>query len=209
MHSDSVAGAPGALAPLVEINDLALELMALRASEEATALPAILREPVDLWRALSADRRRRLAGCPFLLVDIGFDGAGHASRGALEGVREREEPALWFAGEALPRLSYLTLTYAWHLARTRRLAARFVLGLPDDSADWLAGLTLRQLGECLECSPRFLRPRWAANPAVWRHLLTAAASEEPADFELARLRGIQLLAATYWPAEAAPRRRSW
>ncbi|MGD9598036.1 MAG: hypothetical protein AB7G76_02085 [Steroidobacteraceae bacterium] len=209
MQPDPVAGAPGGLAPLEEINDLALELMSLRAAEEPAGLPAILREPVDLWRALSPPRRRRLAGCPFLLVDIGFDATGAAPRGALEGVREPQEPALWFAGEALPRLSYLTLTYAWHLARTRRLAARVVLGLPDDSADWLAALTLRQLGECLECSPRFLRPRWAGSPAVWQHLLAAATSEEPADFELARLRGIQLLAATYWPAESGPRRRPW
>ena len=85
-------------------------------------------------------------------------------------------------------------------------AARVVLGLPDDGAEWLAGLTLRQLGECLECSPRFLRPRWESSPAVWRHLLAAAASAEPAEFERARLRGIQLLAAAYWP-KSVPRPR--
>lgn len=203
MQSDPAAAAPGALAPLAEINDLALELMAQRAAGEPDGLPAMLRESLDLWRALTPERRRRLAGCPFLLVDIGLDTAGSPSHSALEGVREPQEPAQWFAEESLPRLSYLTLTYAWHLARTRRLAAGVVLGLPDDGAKWLAGLTLRQLAECLECSPRFLRPRWAASPAVWRYLLLAAASTEPAEFERARLRGIQLLAAAYWPHAAA------
>ncbi|MCW5581661.1 MAG: hypothetical protein KIS72_09995, partial [Luteimonas sp.] len=92
----------------------------------------------------------------------------------------------------------------WHLVQTRRFAARIVLGLRDDSVEWLAALSLRQLGECLECSPHFLRPRWARSPEVWRYLLTAAASAEPAEFELARLRGMQLLAAACWPAPRSP-----
>ncbi|MGE0580699.1 MAG: hypothetical protein AB7P31_00995 [Steroidobacteraceae bacterium] len=204
MQPEPTAAAVASLAPLVEINELALELMALRATEDPAGLPAILREPVDLWRALTAPQRRRLAGCPFLLVDIGVEEIAPAPRRAIEGVREEQGGARWFAESALPRLSYLTLTYAWHLARTRRFAVRLVLGLPDELASWLATLSLRQLGECLECSPHFLRPRWAGRPDLWRHLLAAAASADPADFELARLRGVQLLAAPYWPAARCP-----
>lgn len=190
------------LQPLVEINELALELMAARAAGEPAGLPAILRESLDLWRALTPVQRRRLAGCPFLLVDIGFGEVPSTS--SRHGVRDSIGGTQWFAEAALPRLSYLTLTYAWHLVRSRRHATRIVLGLPDDCAAWLAALTLRQLGDCLERSPRFLRPRWADNPQVWRQLLSAAASSEPADFELARLRGIQLIAASYWPAALSP-----
>ncbi len=201
MQPEPTAAAVASLAPLAEINDLALQLMAERAAGEPVGLPSILRESADLWRSFTAPQRIRLASCPFLLVDLGLGGLHAAARSPLEGVRERHADECWFAEESLPRLSYLALTYAWHLARTRRLAARVVLGLADDCAEWLAALTLRQLGECLECSPRFLRPRWVGSPGVWRHLLTATASAEPADFELARLRGMQLLAAAYWPVE--------
>lgn len=204
MQPEPAIAASAALAPLAEINDLALELMALRASGDPDGLPGILRESAGLWRSLTAAQRGRLAGCPFLLVDIGADEFASAACTAVEGVRERHAEAHWFAEDALPRLSYLTLTYAWHLARSRRFAVRLVLGLSDDLADWLAALSLRQLGECLECSPCFLRPRWAGRPDVWRHLLAAAVSSDPADFELARLRGVQLLAAPYWQAARRP-----
>lgn len=204
MQSGYTSDAAGSLASLAEINDLALELMAGRAGGDAAGLPPLLRDSAGLWRALGAVQRRRLAGCPFLLIEIGFDEFLPLSRGAPGGVRESREEVQWFAEESLPRLSYLTLTYAWHLVQTRRFAARIVLGLRDDSVEWLAALSLRQLGECLECSPHFLRPRWARSPEVWRYLLTAAASAEPADFELARLRGMQLLAAACWPAPRSP-----
>ena len=159
MQPEPAVAASAALAPLAEINDLALELMALRASGDPDGLPGILRESAGLWRSLTAAQRGRLAGCPFLLVDIGADEFASAACTAVEGVRERHAEAHWFAEDALPRLSYLTLTYAWHLARSRRFAVRLVLGLSDDLADWLAALSLRQLGECLECSPCFLRLR--------------------------------------------------
>jgi hypothetical protein len=198
------AFAASSLAPLAEINDLALELMAQRASGETAGLPAILRESADLWRVLTVLQRHRLAGCPFLLVEFGFGGLSAQARHPLEGVRERRPGTQWFEEQNLPRLSYLTLTYAWHLARTRRLAARVVLGMQDDCADWLAALSLRELGECLEGSPRQLRPRWAGSPEVWRHLLVSAASPDPAALEQARLRGVQLLAAPYWPVARNP-----
>lgn len=201
MEPDLTAGAPGAFAPLTDINELALELLARRAAGEPAGLPPMLREPRDLWCALTATQRRRLAGCPFLLVDPGLgreDGAPHR---ALDGVQDLAGDEWWAGDESLARLAYLTLTYAWHLARTRPLAARVVLGLPNDCCAWLAELGLRELGECAERSPRRLRPRWPDSPAVWRHLLSAAASTDPAEFELARLRGMQLLAARHWPAD--------
>lgn len=120
------------------------------------------------------------------------------------GVRESREGEHWFEEQSLPRLAYLTLTYAWHIVRSRPLAARIVLGLHEADSAWLAGLTLRELGACIEHAPGLLRPRWLAHPEVWRHLLSAAASAAPAEFELARLRGMQLLAAPWWPAD--PRR---
>ena len=206
MQAGLTDAAAVSLAQLAEINELALELLAGRAGGDSAGLPPLLRESAGLWRTLRALQRRRMAGCPFLLIEIGFDELAPRSHGTLAGVREAREEVRWFVEESLPRLSYLTLTYAWHLVRTRRFAARIVLGLREDCIEWLAALSLRQLGECLECSPRFLRPRWAGNPEVWRHLLTAAASAEPADFELARLRGMQLLAAAYWPAVRSPER---
>lgn len=207
MDTGPSAAAFAALAPLAEINGLALELMIRRAAGESSELPAILREPVELWRALTPEQCLRIAGCPFLLVEVGLAGlaglAG-AARGASGGVRDTGGGERWFEVDSLPRLAYLTLTYAWHVVRSRPLAARVVLGLREAESAWLAHLTLRELGECVERAPGLLRPRWLEHPGVWRHLLLAAASAAPGDFELARLRGMQLLAAPYWPAD--PRR---
>jgi hypothetical protein len=188
-----------ALAPLAEINELALELMTRRAAGVPAGLHAVLRDSVELWRALTPEQGRRIAGCPFLLVEIDV-----AALSAGGGVRDSGEGEHWFEEQSLPRLAYLTLTYAWHIARSRPLAARIVLGLHEADSAWLAGLTLRELGACIEIAPALLRPRWLAHPEIWRHLLSAAASAAPAEFELARLRGMQLLAAPWWPAD--PRR---
>lgn len=204
MDTGPSAAAFAALAPLAEINELALELMIRRAAGEPAELPAILREPVDLWRALTPEQCRRIAGCPFLLVELGLGAIAGATRCASGGVRDTGEGERWFEEASLPRLAYLTLTYAWHVVRNRPLAARVVLGLREAESAWLAGLTLRELGECVEHAPGLLRPRWLAHPDVWRHLLSAATSGSPGDFELARLRGMQLLAAPYWPVD--PRR---
>lgn len=193
-----------ALAPLAEINELALELMIRRAAGEPSGLPVVLREPLELWRALTPGQCRRIASCPFLLVEVGLGALSGVACDSSGGVRDAGEGERWFGEESLPRLAYLTLTYAWHIVRSRPLAARVVLGLQQDESAWLAGLTLRDLGACVERAPGLLRPRWLAHPEVWRHLLSAAASAEPAEFELARLRGMQLLAAPYWPAD--PRR---
>jgi len=190
-----------ALAPLVEVNELALELMIRRAAAAPGDLPAILREPLELWRALTPAQCRRIAGCPFLLVEVGL-GALAGTRGASGEVRDAGGSERWFEEQSLPRLAYLTLTYAWHIVRSRPLAARVVLGLHEAESAWLAGLTLRELGECVERAPSLLRPRWLGHPEVWRHLLAAAASATPGEFELARLRGMQLLAAPYWPVES-------
>lgn len=201
MQPDPTGAAPAAFAPLAEINELALELLARRAAGEAARLPPMLRESRELWCSLGVAQRRRLAGCPFLLLDISLAGFADAPACGREGVRDAGGDDWWAAGASLPRLAYLTLTYAWHLAQTRPLAARVVLGLSDDCCAWFAKLGLRELGECAESCLRSLRPRWSDSPAVWRHLLTAAASSEPTEFELARLRGMQLLAARHWPAD--------
>lgn len=192
--------AASVLAPLAEINDLAVELLATRAAHSGDSmLPPMLAELRELWVALDDRARRRLASCPFLLVDAGFAEAQRWRRGGIEGVAENAGEASPFEDAGLPRLAYLSLTYAWHLARTRPLAAPLVLGMPQASAALLAGMSIRQLSECLARSVTWIRPRWAHDTAFWSYLLWAASSPEPQAFESARLLGVQRIAGTFWP----------
>jgi hypothetical protein len=62
---------------LAELNAQCLELL----SEQALTLPAqanlFLHNVSEMWRSLDAQARRRVASCPYLLIDAGFSDPGH------------------------------------------------------------------------------------------------------------------------------------
>ncbi|HKD54581.1 MAG TPA: hypothetical protein VKB72_10225 [Steroidobacteraceae bacterium] len=192
------------LETLVELNELALAVLAEQAAARGAAASLLLRQVAEVWRSLDAPARRRAASCPYLLVDAGF----------ADPLRWRQTPApqvgdaahaaytAFFTVPAATLLARLVFTYAWHLARTQSAAARLLLGMQAPSVALIRHYTLCQIQVLAENHLEWLRPRWPARVQVWRELLQAAASGEPASLERARLRGLTLLAAE---ARLAPR----
>lgn len=187
-------------APVVEINEQALAaLQQLALAGEGSRWP-LLRELRSLWQELDGAALGRAARCPYVLLDAGFADPCRwlAARGREVCDVQRPE-ALFAPREALP-IARLLLIYAWHLARTRRLAARFVLGMSASGAEALAGCTLAQITRVAEGRPDWLVPRWPQRLDAWRQLLQAALGDESAGLEQAQLRGLQMLAGEAWRA---------
>ena len=184
------------LESLAELNELGLALLADQAAAPAGEPRALLREMGTLWRTLDPEARRRAAAVPYLLLDGGF------------AERERWRPpppqvadaarAVCPAFFTVPRtieVARLLFTWAWHLARAESAAARLLLGMPAGCATLIAGCTLRHIHSLAERHPEWLRPRWPAQPQLWRGLLLAAGSGEPRALARARLHGLTMLAA--------------
>lgn len=186
-----------ALDTLAELNEQCLELLCDQAAASARPRPVLLAELEALWSALDTAARRRAARCPFLLVDAGFMRPGPLPWQE-QGICDLDRPVPQGAFFTVPRtiqVARLVLTYAWHLARSERAAARLFLGMSAPCADRIAGCTLRQMIQLAEGESRLLEPRWPERVGVWRELLGAAASTEPSAMDRFRMRGLQLLAA--------------
>ena len=68
------------------------------------------------------------------------------------------------------------------------------LGMPSYCVGLLRTCSMLQLMDLADQHAVWLRPRWPGRPKVWRELLEAGISGDPADLEMARLHGVQLLA---------------
>jgi hypothetical protein len=188
------------LEPLPELNEEVLA--ALLAPVSAGALPR-LGSLAWQWGGLAPEARRRVADCPFLLLDLGLArpgvwGAGGCQMSTvLEGVGEAVAPPPLAAG-----LLHRALLYAWHLARANRPAARVTLGMGAAAAEALASCRLGLLERLALQQPHWIRPRWADRPQLWQGWLAAAAHERQPELERLRLWGLQMLAAEVLQARA-------
>lgn len=194
-----------ALEPLGEINGQCLDLLCAMAHSTAQEHPQMLAAQRDAWRLLSPHSRARLAASPYLLADAGFNDEVRWQAVAARSVRDlpREFTESAFAGDAARDFVRRVLVYSWHLARAHRQVARLVLGMTPACASLLASLRLRDLDWLADQQPGWVRPRWEAQPAIWRHLLVAAGEDDRLLLTQVSLRGIQLLAAGHVPVVAA------
>jgi hypothetical protein len=183
---------------VTELNELGLALLAEQSAARCGGPSALLQPLAELWRALDGTARRRAAACPYLLLDAGF---GDPARWRSDlgpsqvGDAAGERCTRYFTEPAAAEAARLVFFYAWHLTRSQPAAARLLLGMAPSSVASIARHTLRQIQGLAEAHPEWLRPRWPARVQVWRELLLAAGSGEPARLERARLRGLTLLAA--------------
>ena len=188
---------PGTLESLTELNESCLALLAEQAAVRAAPASPLLRQLGQSWRLLDEAARRRVASCPYLLLDAGFADplrwrsppapeVGDAGQGAYTS---------FFTVPAAAEVARLAFTYAWHLARSQAAAAQLLLGMPAPCTVLIGRYTLRQIQALAVSHHQWLRPRWPARVQVWRELLLAAASGDAAALERARLRGFTLLAA--------------
>jgi hypothetical protein len=182
------------LSPVREINEQLIDALCAAAAGtvDAGGLLAVVR--LEFLHA-SAAARRRLADCPYLLLDAGF---GDATRWPLAaGVRDAPpmaagRPPQIDCGVPLARRA---LVLGWHLARSNRLAARVALGMTPACADLVGRLRLQDLEALAETEPGRVRVRWEDRAELWGPLLRAARLERAATLASLQMRGLQLLAA--------------
>jgi len=182
---------------LAELNEQCLELLAAQAAAMRPGVGhPMLRELKPLWAALNADARRRVADCPYLLVDVGFADARRWAWASGRGVQDREATytPTFFTVPQTVGVTRIVLTYAWLLARSQVSAARLLLGMPPQCAGLLATCSLRQITEIAESHPQWLQPRWPGRVRVWRDLLSSAMQSDSRTLDRLRLHGLRLLA---------------
>jgi hypothetical protein len=193
------------LAPVVEINERLLERLHTDACAGRAAhgracagggAPELVQALLPEWCALDKAAQRRLAQCPYLLLDAGFAEPARwqavAGLGVHEAAPPRIEPCDLAADPAWVALRRRTLLLGWHLARSQPLAARVLLGMSPACTECIAARRLTDLDELAEGAGRMV-PRWEQQPHVWRQLLRA--SHAPGEeLRWAQLRGLQLLA---------------
>jgi hypothetical protein len=182
------------LAPLAEINHQTLDAMKSMALDRVVS-PRLVQALREEWQRLDAKAQRRLAACPYLLLDAQFGNAERWDRMLSGGVMDAPLRGVgYFNGRAGVALIRRTLVLAWHVARSNRLMASVTLGLNPFVAERIAASRLEDLEGIAELCPAWVLPRWEQQPIVWRQLMAAARSEHPLSLRHAQLRGLQLLA---------------
>ena len=99
------------------------------------------------------------------------------------------------------------LSFAWHLSRNSPIAARVMLGFKLLTADAMAAVDPWQLRYIAAQQPAPLKPRWGENPCFWPDLVRCACTQRSLELDLARLLGLQLLAAEMRPGPQIVERR--
>jgi hypothetical protein len=168
-----------AVQSLLELNAECVQLLAEQARDPRARPVPVLRPFAELWRSLTTMARQRLARCPYLLVDLGF---ADPERWRFRELAVRDlERAAYAAFFNIPRAATVArrvFAFAWDLARTEEVAARFLLGMPAHCTSLIRSLTVRELDELAERHADWLLPRWHRYPKIWRNLLVAARSCE-------------------------------
>jgi hypothetical protein len=182
------------LGPVAEINEQMLECLRLMAADDAPDAPRLVTLLREDWRRLDLTAQRRLAACPYLLLDAGFAQPRRWDWMASAAVMEATPRCAYFAGSSGIALVRRTLVLAWHLARSNRVTARVILGMNTRSAERIAACRLTELEALAELSPGWITPRWEQQPNVWRQLIGAGCRGQALLLRQAQLRGLQLLA---------------
>lgn len=209
------------LEALAEVNHRCLGLLAEQAlvpgtqalgtQGPGTQVQPALRQVGELWRALDERSRWQAAACPFLLVDACF---GEPQRwqwlsGSRAADTSRAPYASFFTVPQAAAVARTVFVYAWTLVLNHSAGARLVLGIHPHCASLLGACTVSQVHELAERGSGWLRPRWLRRVWLWRQMLVAAAEEDVAALERARMQGLQLLAAEAWDAAHQSRLAAW
>lgn len=191
--------ADATLGPVAEINALLVEGLRarVRVRPPAAALPPLLTRLAPMWNSLDDSAIARLARCPYVLVDASF--VEPLLLGTRETVRDGGAESYLPAADARG-VARLYGTFAWHLVRTHRVAARMVLGIGELQAQAVASLALRDLERFTEPHAGLLRPLWADRPDFWSGFIVAAINGDDGALRRARVRGLQWIASRGWGA---------
>jgi hypothetical protein len=199
------------LEALTDVNHRCLGLFAEQALVSGGQGQPALRQVGELWRALDERSRRQAAACPYLLVDACF---GEPQRWRwLTGSRIADgcpaPRAPFFTVPQTAAVARTVFVYAWSLVASHADGARLILGIHPDCASLLGACTVPQVHELAERHAGWLRPRWLKRVRLWRQMLVAAAEEDVAALERARMQGLQMLAAEARDAAERSRVEGW
>ena len=199
------------LEALAEVNHRCLGLLAEQALAQGSHGQPALRQVGELWRQLDERSRWQAAACPYLLVDAAF---GEPQRWrCLSGSRVNDAPrapgASFFTVPQTAAVARTVFVYAWSIVINHSDGAPMVLGIHPYCASLLGACTVTQVHELAEHGSGWLRPRWLKRVRLWREMLAAAAEDDVATLERARMQGLQMLAAEAWNAAHLSRLPTW
>ena len=191
------------LEDLTDVNHRCLGLFAEQALALGRGGQPALRQVGELWRALDERSRRQAAACPYLLVDacFGEPQRWHWPSGSriADGADAPAFPS-FFTVPQTASVARTVFVYAWSLVGRHADGARVILGIHPHCADLLRACTVPQVHELAERHAGWLRPRWLKRVRLWRQMLVAAAEDDVAALDRARMQGLQMLAAQAWDA---------
>ncbi len=180
-----------ALTPVYELNAFFLDLLTTLArdsSRKAWAWEAALQPELS---HLSSAARARIARCPVCLVDAGFQDerrwTSPASDAGLSALAATVEVPLARSVE----LTQMTVMLAWSIARTRTEAACIIFGMSPQCARLVANLSVHRIPVLAERNAPHVRPAWADDPQIWRHLLNPSAAVPPSRLPPLHVRAMQ------------------
>jgi len=193
--------APALSDRLTELNQQLIEQLRGGAvvTGAASGVPHLTAALAEEWRALDSAAERRLAACPYLLLDAGFSQPERWEPPSAVRVMEAPASGGYFQSRGGVALVRRALVFAWHLASCNPALARISLAMSAATAERLARSSLGDLEALAECAPAWIVPRWEQQPRVWRQLLRAARAGDTSGLRQAQLRGLQLLAARVAP----------
>lgn len=196
--------APGAVALLIKLNRDYLDLLIASPDE-----PDPLGEVVSLLRRVSPQVLDSIASCSYALFALEFPRDISAAEVAAPQVHDPVTQRYGTAGDVGAWPAFITTAwfYAWHLSRNSPLSARIMLGLSIAGAEELARLDPWQLRYLTGRQRAPLPPRWRTNPCFWPDLVRFADNHNPLKLIVARLLGLQLLAADTVPLPVVRERR--
>jgi len=187
------------LESLHELNHRFLDLLSSHVdnwdSPHRVALPSELSGQLA---PLSPVERKALASCPYAVFDLRFDNDDHwrlrlqtAGRWNVRDDSFCHTPTLDFVRVAL--------FFAWHVASTARLAARFLLGMNEMTAAAFRCATIDCIAALAATESAHLTARWSGCTTYWDALTKAATRPDSAQLRRVQLSGLQLAAAVQLP----------
>jgi hypothetical protein len=192
---------PELLESLRELNHRFLDLVGNSAGEWHAARGAGWPSELSLQLAsLSAAERKSVASCPYALFDVRFHDARHWHAR----LRSAGQAAVCDAPVCDPRtveFVRLALFFAWHVAATAKLAARFLTGMNEMTVAAFRSVTLDCIPALAVSESGNLTARWSDCPAYWAALTSAASRPNAAVLRRIQMSGLQLAAALQLPRE--------
>ncbi len=187
------------LKSLRELNHRFLDLMCAHSvvwrSVHGIALPP---DPSGRLAALSSGQREAIADCPYALFDLRFCDDRHWCLRLQATARWTVSDAAVLDAQTLEFVR-VVLFFAWHVAATARLAARFLLGMNELTVAAFRGVTIDCLPALAATESVHLAARWSDCPAYWAALTGAACRPNAVTLRRVQLSGLQLAAALRLP----------